>query len=122
MPQGRGTTRRRPASASRKASPPRRRPPVRYRRRVRRGSARRRLLALLVVSVLAFLAISGRLIVLQVLDAGSLDQAAAKQRLHVIELPATRGRVFDRDGDDLALSVPARIVYAQPRLDRKSVV
>jgi cell division protein FtsI (penicillin-binding protein 3) len=88
------------------------------RRRRRRGNARRRLLALLVASVLAFLAISGRLIVLQVLDAGPLDQAAAKQRLHAIELPATRGRVFDRNGDDLALSVPARIVYAQPRLVR----
>ena len=118
MPQGRATSRRRSAPARRGARPARRRPPVRYRRRVRRGSARRRLLALLVVSVLAFLAISGRLIVLQVLDAGSLDQAAAKQRLHAIELPATRGRVFDRDGDDLALSVPARIVYAQPRLVR----
>src|SRR5919201_5234315 len=86
------------------------------RRRRRRGNARRRLLALLVASVLAFLAISGRLIVLQVLDAGSLDQAAAKQRQTAIELPATRGRVFDRNGDDLALSVPARIVYAQPQL------
>src|ERR671937_267188 len=88
------------------------------RRRRRRGNARRRLLALLVASVLAFLAISGRLIVLQVVDAGSLDQAAARQRLTAIELPATRGRVFDRNGDDLALSVPARIVYAQPRLVR----
>jgi cell division protein FtsI (penicillin-binding protein 3) len=110
MPQGRAGRRRRP--------PPRRRPPVRYRRRRRRGSARRRLLVLLVASVLAFLGISGRLIVLQVLDAGSLDQAAARQRLHAIELPATRGRVFDRNGGDLALSVPARIVFAQPRLVR----
>ena len=37
---------------------------------------------------------SGRLIVLQVFDAGSLDQAAARQRLTVIDLPA-------RDGEDL---------------------
>jgi cell division protein FtsI (penicillin-binding protein 3) len=111
MPQGR-------ARASSRRTPPRRRALARYRRRRRRGSGRRRLLVLLVASVLAFLAISGRLIVLQVLDAGSLDQAAAKQRRHAIELPATRGRVFDRNGGDLALSVPARIVYAQPRLVR----
>ncbi|HET6752187.1 MAG TPA: penicillin-binding protein 2 [Actinomycetes bacterium] len=111
MPQGR-------ARASSRRAAARRRPPVRYRRRRRRGSGRRRLLVLLVASVLAFLAISGRLIVLQVLDAGSLDQAAARQRQQAIELPATRGRVFDRNGGDLALSVPARIVYAQPRLVR----
>ena len=66
--------------------------------------------------MLAFLAISGRLVVLQVFDAGSLDQAAARQRLTVIDLPATRGRIFDRNLDDLALSVPARAVWADPRL------
>jgi cell division protein FtsI (penicillin-binding protein 3) len=66
--------------------------------------------------MVAFLAISSRLIVLQVFDAPSLDEAAAKQRLRTIDLPAERGRIFDRDGGDLALSVPARTVYAQPRL------
>jgi cell division protein FtsI (penicillin-binding protein 3) len=71
---------------------------------------------LLVASVLAFLAISGRLIVLQILDAGSLDQAAARQRSTAIELPAVRGRVFDRNLADLALSLPAKSVYAQPPL------
>jgi cell division protein FtsI (penicillin-binding protein 3) len=70
----------------------------------------------LALTMIAFLAISSRLIVLQVLDAPSLDEAAAKQRLRTIDLPAERGRIFDRDGGDLALSVPARTVYAQPRL------
>ncbi len=109
MPQARG----------RKRPPPRRRPrrrPLRPRRR--RVNGKRRLLALLILSVLGFLAISGRLIVLQVFDAGSLDQAAARQRLTVIDLPATRGRIFDRNLDDLALSVPARAVWADPRLVR----
>jgi cell division protein FtsI (penicillin-binding protein 3) len=55
-------------------------------------------------------------VVLQVFDAGSLDQAAARQRLTVIDLPATRGRIFDRNLNDLALSVPARAVWADPRL------
>jgi cell division protein FtsI (penicillin-binding protein 3) len=66
--------------------------------------------------VLAFLAISGRLVVLQVFDAGSLDQAAARQRLTVIDLPATRGRIFDRNLNDLAISIPARAIWADPRL------
>jgi cell division protein FtsI (penicillin-binding protein 3) len=107
--------RRKPPQARRKP-PPRRRPPLRRRRR--RVNARRRLLVLLILSVLAFMAISGRLVVLQVLDAGTLDQAAARQRLTVIELPATRGRIFDRGLGDLALSVPARAVWADPRLVR----
>jgi len=115
MPQAKGSGRKRP--------PPRRRPqrrPLRPRRR--RVNGRRRLLALLLLSMVAFLAISGRLIVLQVFDAGSLDQAAARQRLTVIDLPATRGRIFDRNLDDLALSVPARAIWADPRLvgDKKA--
>jgi cell division protein FtsI (penicillin-binding protein 3) len=105
-----------PQQRGRKRPPPRRRPPLRRRRR--RANGRRRLLALLILSVLAFLAISGRLVVLQVFDAGSLDQAAARQRLTVIDLPATRGRIFDRNLNDLALSVPARAVWADPRLVR----
>jgi cell division protein FtsI (penicillin-binding protein 3) len=107
MPQTRGG----------KRPPPRRRPqrrPLRPRRR--RVNGKRRLLALLILSILAFMAISGRLIVLQVFDAGSLDQAAARQRLTVIDLPATRGRIFDRNLGDLALSVPARSIWADPRL------
>jgi cell division protein FtsI (penicillin-binding protein 3) len=88
----------------------------RRRRHRRRASGGNRLLVVLGVTVLAFVAISGRLVVLQVFDAGSLDQAAARQRLRAIELPADRGRVFDRHGGDLALSVDARTVYAQPRL------
>ena len=114
--QGRaGGTRRRPPPPRR---PARGRPAARRRRRARRRDGGRRLVALLGAALVAFLAIAGRLLVLQVLDAGSLDQAAARQRLHTIELPAGRGRIFDRNGDDLALSVPARTVYAQPRLVR----
>src|SRR5918999_1318917 len=109
MPQAKGSGRKRP--------PPRRRPQrATLRPRRRRVNGRRRLLALLILSVLAFLAISGRLIVLQVFDAGSLDQAAARQRLTVIDLPATRGRIFDRNLNALALSVPARAIWADPRL------
>jgi cell division protein FtsI (penicillin-binding protein 3) len=111
VPQARGSGKRRP--------PPRRAPQRRpLRRRRRRVNGRRRLLALLILSVLAFTAISGRLVILQVFDAGSLDQAAARQRLTVIELPATRGRIFDRNLDDLAISVPARAVWADPKLVR----
>ena len=106
MPSGRGSAKRR-----------------RRRRRARgggpgRGDGGKRLLVVLGATVLAFLAITGRLVVLQVVDATSLAEAAARQRLRTIELPADRGRVFDRNGSHLALSVDARAVYAQPRLVR----
>ena len=84
-------------------------------RRARRRQGGNRPLALLVGALLAFLGIAARLVVLQLVDSGSLERAAARQRLHQIELPAERGRIFDRNGLDLALSVDARSVYAQPR-------
>ena len=34
----------------------------------------------------------------------------------MIDLPATRGRIFDRNLNDLAISIPARAVWADPRL------
>jgi cell division protein FtsI (penicillin-binding protein 3) len=116
--QQRAPTRRAGASASARRSGPaaRRRPARRPVRRPRRGDSKRRLLIVLALTMVAFLAISSRLIVLQVLDATSLDEAAAKQRLRTIELPGERGRIFDRNGGDLAISVPARTIYAQPRL------
>jgi cell division protein FtsI (penicillin-binding protein 3) len=113
VPQAKGSGRKRPPQ---RRPPPRRRPPQRRRRR--RVNGRRRLLALLILSLLAFLALSGRLIVLQVFDAGSLDQAAARQRLTVIQLPAMRGRIFDRNLNDLAISIPARSVWVDPHLVR----
>lgn len=85
-------------------------------KRPKQSNSASRLLAVLAVALLAFLTITGRLVVLQVLDSGSLTHAAAKQRLRAIELPADRGWIFDRNGNHLALSVPARTVYAQPRL------
>jgi len=118
MQQQRAATGRAPARRSSTASTRRRPPARRPLRRPRRGDSKRRLLFVLALTMVAFLAISGRLIVLQVLDATSLDEAAAKQRLRTIELPGERGRIFDRDGGDLALSVPARTIYAQPRLIR----
>ncbi|HKE98552.1 MAG TPA: penicillin-binding protein 2 [Actinomycetes bacterium] len=85
-------------------------------RRARQRSASRRLLALLVCSMVGFTVISARLVALQVVDSSNLAAAAAGQRLRKVELPAGRGRIFDRNGRDLALSVDARTVYAQPPL------
>jgi cell division protein FtsI (penicillin-binding protein 3) len=42
-------------------------------------------------------------------------ETARKQRVRRIDLPATRGAIYDRRGGELAISVPARTIYANPK-------
>jgi cell division protein FtsI (penicillin-binding protein 3) len=71
-------------------------------------------LTLLVVLILALLAVSGRLVQIQMVDGPAYAAAAADQRTREIEISAERGFVLDRDGEVLAESVQARTVYAVP--------
>ncbi|HEX9122565.1 MAG TPA: penicillin-binding protein 2 [Actinomycetota bacterium] len=75
----------------------------------------RRLVALFASLILAFGAIVVRLAVLQVSQADAYQTKALDQRLQTVSLPATRGQILDRSGEPLAISVPARDVYADPR-------
>ncbi len=74
-----------------------------------------RLIALLAVLALAFSAIVVRLAVLQVSQARAYQTYAMDQRLHTIQLPASRGRIVDRAREPMAISLPARDVYVDPR-------
>jgi cell division protein FtsI (penicillin-binding protein 3) len=60
-----------------------------------------------------------RLVLLQVKDASAYQKLARNQRVRAIEVPATRGTIFDRNGEELAMSLPARAVYADPALIEK---
>jgi cell division protein FtsI (penicillin-binding protein 3) len=75
----------------------------------------RRLIALFGVLTLAMGAIVLRLTVLQVSQARAYRSYALDQRLHTLTLPASRGRVLDRSGEAMAISLPARDVYVDPR-------
>lgn len=75
-----------------------------------------RLVALLVLFTVGFSGIVVRLAQLQVRDAPSYQALARDQRVRTIPLPAARGSLFDRNGQELALSLPAKAVYADPRL------
>ncbi|MGH2682663.1 MAG: peptidoglycan D,D-transpeptidase FtsI family protein [Actinomycetota bacterium] len=77
-----------------------------------------RLVALLAALVLAFLSVGGRLMVLQLRDAEQYEAMALDQRVHRVELPATRGSILDRAGRVMALSLPAAAIYADPLLVR----
>lgn len=75
----------------------------------------RRLLALLAGFTLALTGIGVRLAFLQVKDANAFQELARDQRVRAIALPAPRGVIVDRDGNQLAMSLPATAVYADPK-------
>ena len=72
------------------------------------------------VTGLTFVLIAGalvwRLVSLQILEPDRYLAHGARQRISTIELPAARGAILDRNGVDLALSVPLQTVAANPRL------
>jgi cell division protein FtsI (penicillin-binding protein 3) len=74
-----------------------------------------RLIALLCAMFVALGVIFVRLTVLQVSQASELQGRALDQRLRTIALPAQRGQILDRSDEPLALTMPARDVYADPR-------
>lgn len=80
-----------------------------------RQPSRRRLLAMLVVIVLMFSLVIGRLAQLQVVSSDRYRSYGEALRIHSIPLAADRGTIFDRNGRDLALSVPQQTIWADPR-------
>lgn len=80
------------------------------------GQSRRRLLAMFLVSALVFGLVIGKVVILQTSDADALRAAGKKQRTSITTLRAGRGVIFDRNGDELSLSVPATTIFADARL------
>lgn len=84
----------------------------------RRGLGRRgrvRAFALLVTVAVAFAVICGKLVVIQGFDSASyLAAGGSEWEQHVI-LPGERGAILDRNGYELAMSIPQTTVYADPR-------
>lgn len=73
-----------------------------------------RVVAMFVAMVLALVAISARLTVLQVGQGDELAERGLDHRVSTTVLPAARGQILARDGERLALSTPASDVYADP--------
>ena len=82
----------------------------------RAGRPSVRLVGLLLVVLLAFVAVTVRLVQVQVVEPDQYLAFGAAQRAKDIVLPADRGAIFDRNGNDLAVSIPQRTVWADPRL------
>lgn len=63
---------------------------------------------------LGALALCGRLTYLQIFQAPHLTALAREQRTRDIDLASVRGEIVDRNGRELAVSVDATSIYAQP--------
>jgi len=72
--------------------------------------ARFALAALLV----AFVVLAGRSLYLQSMRTGFLQEKGEARYSRVLEVPATRGRIVDRNGEALAISTPVKSVWAIP--------
>ena len=80
----------------------------------RRSRSPGRLIALFLLLSLTYVAMAGRLVVLQVVEGPAYARLAADQRERVIEFAGRRGAILDRDGQALAVSVDMKTIYADP--------
>lgn len=75
-----------------------------------------RVIGLFALMALSLTVLAGRLVLLQVRDAATYEALATEQRVRRISLPAERGTLYDRSMHELALSLPAKAVYADPAM------
>jgi cell division protein FtsI (penicillin-binding protein 3) len=80
------------------------------------GDPRRRAIGLLAVLLVLFAVLAGRLVLVQLIDADRYVAYGEAQRVQGVELAAGRGAIFDRNDEELAVSIPQRTVVADPRL------
>ncbi|MBV8030246.1 MAG: penicillin-binding protein 2 [Betaproteobacteria bacterium] len=64
--------------------------------------------------VAGFLLIAGRSLYLQAVKTDFLQEKGEARYARVLEVPATRGRILDRNGEALAVSTPVKSIWAIP--------
>jgi cell division protein FtsI (penicillin-binding protein 3) len=64
--------------------------------------------------IAAFLLLAGRSVYLQALKTDFLQGKGEARYSRVLEVPATRGRILDRNGEALAVSTPVKSIWAIP--------
>jgi cell division protein FtsI (penicillin-binding protein 3) len=62
----------------------------------------------------AFAVLAARSVYLQSVKTGFLQEKGEARYARVLEIPATRGRIIDRNGEALAISTPVKSVWAIP--------
>ena len=74
-----------------------------------------RLLSIGLLIISAWITIAYELFQIQVVDYRDYTAAAERQRVRIEETAAARGTIYDRQGRELAVSIEARSIYANPR-------
>jgi len=62
----------------------------------------------------AFAVLAGRSVYLQSMRTGFLQEKGEARYARVLDVPATRGRIVDRNGEALAISTPVKSIWAIP--------
>ena len=68
------------------------------------------------IFVIVFVLILGRTIMLQTFSRDTLHAASIDQRTKISALRAERGAIFDRNGHEIALSIPSQTLSVNPRM------
>lgn len=82
---------------------------------VRGARSRKRLALVLAIYAVITLALGWRLIEIQVVSAPHYRELARRQTERSLELPAERGKLYDRTGQPFAVSLPTATIVANPR-------
>ncbi|MFB9961205.1 penicillin-binding transpeptidase domain-containing protein [Sinosporangium siamense] len=92
------------------------RPPMRPPNVLMLGNPRRRINIGLIAMTFVLSVFAGRLVQMQGLDSKIYEAAAAAQRVQTEVLPARRGSITDVNGHELAVTVEAREISADPQI------
>ncbi|MFS1702020.1 peptidoglycan glycosyltransferase FtsI [Aestuariibacter sp. GS-14] len=82
----------------------------------RPGPMQWRFLVVLGVIILVFLVLAMRAAFIQVIEPDDLIQQGDSRTLRTRNMPTYRGLITDRNGVELAVSVPVRAIYADPKV------
>jgi cell division protein FtsI (penicillin-binding protein 3) len=74
---------------------------------------------LLVLILIAMTVLIGRAVYLQVLDRQFLKRQGDLRHVGILPVPAHRGRIIDRNGELLAVSMPVKSIWVNPKEFRK---
>ncbi|MFM7898846.1 MAG: peptidoglycan D,D-transpeptidase FtsI family protein [Actinomycetota bacterium] len=79
------------------------------------GDMRRRISAMFMVILLAVSLVYLRIFMLQTVKSNEYKEYSIDQRVRSDVIRAERGTILDRDGQELAIPVPTRTIFADPR-------
>jgi stage V sporulation protein D (sporulation-specific penicillin-binding protein) len=81
---------------------------------------RKRIATLFFLFTVGFMLLSGRIFWVQFIDGAELSEKAAQNRMRDVPVESKRGIIYDRNGQELAISISTDSVYAIPAEINKS--